>query len=406
MRTMRSGGTHVAIAVALLMAGTSGAMAQDLSATPGSPPGYPVTLRYGTGLIDIPTAWISPNNGDMWLGAAGTQISCNGCSSWNANLTLETHWIERFSLGFSLYSNNPEWGFFGQFLALREDPKSWQPSVSVGFRNLGPYNHEERLLIGHDVQYDSGGGTTQVNPPWAQGFHTAPTFYLVLTKDWSVGKNGTVGATLGYGNGIFSQDGGLGNNYNDKGTIVKGLFLGGRYAYRPSEAWSFDFMLENNGFDWNAGAVANWKGVFLGLYATELEEGGMSPSHGSMYQVYNYTKFNLTLGFSTNLFLASKGQVLRSQVAELKQQESQLNAEIANREAKIAALELQLQKAQAGELAETSKRREQLDAQIQEEKEAIRRAEERLQQLQGAQKPPAPPPAPPPASGSTPPREP
>ena len=64
---------------------------------------------------------------------------------------------------------------------------------------------------------------------------------------------------------------------------MKGLFLGGRYAFKPSENTSLDFMLENNGWDWNAGAVDAWRGIFAGLYATEIEEGGKSPSHGSMY---------------------------------------------------------------------------------------------------------------------------
>ena len=178
---------------------------------------------------------------------------------------------------------------------------------------------------------------------------------------------------------------------------MKGLFLGGRYVFKPSENTTLDFLLENNGWDWNAGAVFDWHGLFAGLYATELEEGAKSPSHGSMYQTYNYTKFSLAVGLSTNVFVASKGTTMRARVTELQKQEAQLNAEIAQREQKITTLEEQLRKAQAGELAETSKRREALDAQIQEEKEAIKKAEERLEQLQGGQKPPATPP-----SGGTP----
>ena len=404
MRTMRSGVTLVAGALAVMLAGTTGARAQLSSAGANAPPPYPVTLRYGTGMVDIPVAWISPTSGDIWIGASGTNIpACsspcdlNTAEKWNTNLTIETHWIQRFSLGFSLYSNNPEWGFYGQFLALTEKEGSNRPAIAIGFRNLGSYTHEDRLLIGHDVNVDSSGGTTPVNPGWSKDFHTAPTFYGVVSKNWNVGATGTVGATLGYGNGLFSDDGKLGSAYNDKGTLVKGLFLGARYAFRPSKDWNMNFMLENNGWDWNAGVVADWKGIFLGLYGTELEEGGQNPSHGSMYQVYNYTKFSLAIGVSTNVFLASKGTQTRAQVGELQAQQAQLNAEIAQHEHKITELETQLRKAQAGELAETSKRREQLDAQIQDEKEAIRRAEERLQQLQGAQKP-----APPPAGGKPP----
>ena len=404
MRTMRSGVRLVAGALTVLFSGALSAAAQAPEGT-GITPSYPVTLRYGTGLVDIPVAWISPYNGDIWVNltatdipACGTPCALNAAEKWNSNLTLETHWMQRFSLGFSLYSNNPEWGFFGQILALTEKEGSQRPAIAFGFRNLGPYTHEDRLLIGHDVNIDSGGGTTPVNPAWSQGFKTAPTFYGVVSKNWQVGSTGSIGASLGYGTGIFSDNGNLGSAYNDKGTLVKGLFLGARYAFRPSESTTLNFMLENNGWDWNAGVTGDWKGIYVGFYATELEEGGMSPSHGSMYQVYNYTKFSLAIGLSTNVFLAQKGSLLRSQVAELQREETQLNASIAQSNATIEDLQKQLQKAQAGGLAEVSKRREQLDAQIQEEKESIRRAEERLQQLQGAQKPTPPP------SGGTPPR--
>jgi len=405
MRTMRSGVLIVAGALALMLGGAVSLAAQDPTPAPSTPPAYPVTLRYGTGLIDVPVAWVSPNSGEIFLGisalnlpACGDPCGLSTSEKWNTNLTLETHWIKKFTVGFSLYSNNPEWGFYGQYLALTEDPaSSWKPSVAVGFRNLGPYTHEERLLIGHDVNVDSGGGTTPVDPNWSKGFHTAPTFYATATKNWAVGKTGWFGATIGFGNGLFSENGGLGNAYNDKGTIVQGLFLGGRYAFKPSENTALDFLLENNGFDWNAGAVFNWRGIFAGLYATEIEEGAKSPSHGAMYTTYNYTKFSLAFGLNTNVFVASKGSTMRARVSELQKQEAQLNAEIAAREQKITQLEEQLRKAQAGELAETAKRREALDAQIQEEKEAIKKAQERLEQLQGGQKPPATPP-----SGGTP----
>ena len=113
MATMRSGVALVAGALALALGGAPGAAAQAPASGPPAIP-YPVTLRYGTGLIDIPVAWVSPTNGDLFLGLSGTEIA----SSFNSNLTLETHWKHLFTVGFSLYSNNPDWGFSGQVLAL------------------------------------------------------------------------------------------------------------------------------------------------------------------------------------------------------------------------------------------------------------------------------------------------
>src|ERR1700712_1609657 len=36
---------------------------------------YPATLDYGTGLIDIPVAWVSPHSGDIWVQASGKIVS-------------------------------------------------------------------------------------------------------------------------------------------------------------------------------------------------------------------------------------------------------------------------------------------------------------------------------------------
>ena len=225
--------------------------------------------------------------------------------------------------------------------------------------------------------------------------------YAVATKDVKAGTNGAASFSLGYGSGIFHDDGKLGDNYNDKGTIVKGLFLGARYALRTSENSTLTILGENNGWDWNAGVVGNWRGISLGLYGTELEEGGKNPSKGSLYTVYNYTKFNVSLGYSGNLHDIARGTILRARIGELEQEQLRLRAQISQRQHKIEELQASLQKAQGGELAEVAKRREQLDAQIQEEQAAIKRAEDRLNQLQGGSPPP---PTTPPPSTTTPPR--
>jgi len=369
---------------------------------------YPATLDFGTGLIDIPVAWISPNSGDIWATASGkivnycgTVCTINFADKLNTNLSIDTHWMQRFSIGLSVYSQNPNYGFFGQALLLKQQPDKAWPAIAVGFRNLGPDTHEDRFLVGNDVYVSPTGGITDTVPPYAKHFHTTPTVYAVATKDVKAGTNGAASFSLGYGSGLFYEDGDLGRNYNDKGTIVKGLFLGARYALRTSENSTLTVLAENNGFDWNAGVVGNWRGLSLGLYGTELEEGSKDPSKGSLYTVYNYAKFNLSLGYSGNLHDIAHGTLLRARIGELEQEQLRLRAQISQRQHKIEELQASLQKAQGGELAEVAKRREQLDAQIQEEQAAIKRAEDRLNQLQGGSPPP---PTTPPPSTTTPPR--
>jgi hypothetical protein len=395
MRTMRSG-----IAVVATVLGAGLGMGPGLRAQQPVPANdlYPATRQFGTGLIDIPVAWVSPTSGDIWLQVSATQIPYSASSSelnlasrWNSNFAIDTHWGGRASVGLSIYSQNPEWGFFGQALLVKEHPGRAWPAVAVGFRNLGTHDHEDRLLVGEDLKIDANGGAETVVSSYAQHFHTAPTIYGVATKSFAVGARNTASLSLGYGSGLFYDDGKLGAAYNDKGQIVRGLFLGGRYALHPTDNTRVDLLAENNGWDWNAGMVGSWRGLSLGIYGTELEEGSKSSSKGPLYNVYNYAKLNVTLGYSGNLPDIGSGSVLRSRVAELQREEARLRTELAHREERVVTLETSLRKAQAGELADVAKRREELEGQIQEERDAIQQAEDRLKKLQQGQQPSTPP---------------
>ncbi|MGH7717425.1 MAG: hypothetical protein ACREON_01090 [Gemmatimonadaceae bacterium] len=361
---------------------------------------YPATLMFGTGLINIPVAWISPNNADVWLNTSAKLITGSENADlpfgqeWNTNASIETHWLNRFSVGASVYNNNVDWGVFGQVLLLRDNEVSVLPAVAVGVRNLGHYPHEDRFLIGHDISCSPGGCTRQVPGPY-DAFDTSPTFYAVATKEF--GFSGVeASATVGWGNGLFTEDGDLGELYNSSGQLAEGLFLGARAVARVGDNAAITFLAENDGWDWNVGAVGNWRGITLGVYVTELEEGGKDS--GPLQGIYNYTKFNVALGFSSNIRGISQGNLLRARAGELEREARRLRTEIAQREGRIRELEASLGRAQEGELAEVARRREQLLRQLEEEREAIRRAEERLRQLE-QQRPPNPPPG-----GTTPPQ--
>ena len=403
MRISRPGDIMRAAAVAATLAAT------PLSAQQVDP--YPGTLDWGTGLIDIPVAWVSPNSGDVWVTASGKTIpsvpnpsSQNFATRWNTNLSVDTHWWGRVSVGASAYSQNPEWGFFGQALLLKNDQFGPLPAIAVGARNIGPYNHEERFLIGHDIALDSSGKYVEVtSTPLFKKFHTAPTLYAVATKEFALSSvNGRLPSaflslSVGWGDGIFSQDAGLGAAYNRHGQIAKGLFLGGRFTAHPSLNTTLMLLAENNGWDWNAGLVGDWRGLQAGLYGTELEEG--TTRRPDSFLIYNYAKLNFRLGYSGNIMDISRGVILRSRITELTREQQRLRLEIAEREHRIAGLEVALRKAQAGELAEIAQRRQAMEQQIQQERDAINRAMQRLQQLQqGKTPPPSNPPANPPAT--------
>ena len=406
MRTMRAGAAWIAAAVVASVSGATSVGAQQ-----GSDP-YPATLHYGTGLINIPVAWVSPSSGDGWFNISGKRIQYYGpadasfATQFNTNVSLDTHWMRRFSIGVSAYSQNPEWGFFGQALLLRDNQVGFLPGIAVGFRNLGKYEHEERFLIGHDIGLNAEGEYEEVVPPFAQEFKTNPSFYGVATKEFALSSmNARLPATLlslsvGYGNGIFSDDGELGEAYNEKGTLASGLFLGTRFVTHPTLNSTLTVLAENDAWDWNAGVVFNYRGLSAGLYGTELEEGG---KESDVAQIYNYTKINFSLGYSGNVFDIARGVILRTRITDLTREQQRLRTDIAERNRHIAQLEVTLRRAQAGELAEMDKRRQEIQRELQEERDQIRRANDRLKELEQGRTPGTTPSTPPASTTTTPP---
>ena len=399
MRTMRTSATWLVAFVATL------AIVPAAHAQEGNEP-YPATLHYGTGLINTPVAWVSPVSGDGWFNISGKRIQYYGAADasfatqFNTNVSLDTHWAGRFSVGISAYSQNPEWGFFGQAVLLKDNQVSFLPGIAVGVRNLGPYEHEERFLVGHDIQLV---GDEYQEVVVDSGFETSPTFYGVATKDFVLSSmNARLPATrmslsVGYGNGIFSDDGDNGEYYNAKGTIASGLFLGTRIVMHPTLNSTVTVLAENDAWDWNAGAVFNWRGLSAALYATELEEGGRENEDAP--QIYNYTKINFALGYSGNIFDVARGVILRTRITDLTREQQRLRMDIAARNRRIAGLEVTLRQAQAGELTEIARRRAELEQQISEDRAAIQDATRRLEELErrgNPTRPVTPPPTSPP----------
>lgn len=401
MRTISRGRTLVAslLAAALCVVCPPGGRlgAQDASpvaTTPAVTETFGPTLDFGTGLITIPTAWISPRTEDFYITVSGVRIPSsvnvtgNPLKYWNSNGSIDTHWLGRFDVGFSLYSNNPDWGFFGQVLAVKDGQFfKWMPAVAVGMRNLGPYDHEDRYLIGHDITINAAGSVNGFTPIYFDHFHTTPTVYVVATKSFvlPVPIPSTVSVTAGEGDGLFSEDGGLGKVYNANGTVATGFFFGFQGTTHPSPDWTVSLLGENNGFDYNFGGRFDWRGLGIGLYGMELEEGGTHVKN-ALY-VYNYKKVSIAFSYRGNFRDISHGVVLRSQITELVHQQQLLRVEVAKREKRIQELQVSLNKLQGTALTDVDRQRQALEAQLKEEQDAIRRANERLQQLQQGQKP-------------------
>lgn len=400
---------------------------------------YGQTIYWGSGMIDVPTAWVSPVTGDFAVNYSGKrfQVDPNAPAKINYNdqnnsqLIFSLSLFRRLELGWAAYSANPEWGFFGRGLLLDERDFApnggiarFIPSVAVGMRNVGPYKRIDRFAVGYDmVPPPPGGGADMLHEPDSlhQNFNTANTVYGVASKDFSLRDfspglpDVDLGLTVGYGNGLFSDDGGLGTRYAKHAT--GGLFYGAKADFNMGPNLRASLMGENNAWDWNAGLTLNYRGIIAGAYLTEIGAGSAKfNSADPASYIYNYQKFAFSLGWQSNVFALLRGNFLQSRVAELERQRNLLLAEIARRQQRIASLELEINRFEAQNLLELEQRRAAATAELRAEREALERLEERLrrveQQLPPSSTPPAQPtpqpqptqpPTQPPAQPNTPP---
>jgi hypothetical protein len=369
---------------------------------------YPQTLYWGTGLIDIPVAYVSPLTGDFALNYAGKAfergdpgLKINYNDRLNSQLTFSMSAFGRVEAGVAFVSSNPEYGFFGQALLLNEQTLAergglfrWIPSVAVGVRNVGPYEHLDRFGVGYDLLPPDDGSPNYQHraDDLHQDFDTRNTVYGVVTKGFTPAdlragwpSNVAFSLSLGYGNGLFKDDGGLDSLYSkhDWG----GMFGGVKVDFQPTRQTTLSLMAENNAWDYNVGASLDYRGIRAGVYWTELG-GGSADATTLEGSLYNYSKFAFTLGWQSNVFALLRGDFLRGRVAELERRREGLLAEIASRQQRIQALELEINRIEAQNLLELEQRRAEAEAQLRQEREALQRLEERLRILEGRNPPP------------------
>ena len=386
-----------------------GALASPLAAQQT----YPQTLYWGAGLVDIPVAWVAPLSGDFALNYSvktfekgdQTVTKINYNDQLNSQLTFSLSVFGRVEAGVAFYSSNPEYGFFGQALVLNEEqfrgrPGGWFiPSIAFGVRGIGPYDQIDRFGIGYSLLPPNPGSPNyrHVADSIHEEFDVTPTVYGVGTKSFSLAdiRSGwpdvNLSISVGYGNGLFSDDGELGDAYAKNST--GGLFGGLKVDFTPTPNTVLSLMAENNAWDYNVGASLDWRGMRAGLYWTELGAGAArspdnSTTEAAARALYNYSKFAFTIGLQSNIVALLKGDFLRTRVTQLERQREALLAEIQTRQQRIAALELEINRYEAQNLLELEQRRAAAEAELRAEREALQRLEERLQRIEQQRPPP------------------
>ncbi|HEX6966967.1 MAG TPA: hypothetical protein VF166_14340 [Gemmatimonadaceae bacterium] len=358
---------------------------------------YPQTLYWGSGLVDIPVAWVSPATGDFSVGYTGQTMQVDGSTPGTRTLRVNAQGAGSISLlgraevGVALFSSNPEWGFFGRALLIDArdfggfpELQKWMPNVAVGVRNVGPFSRIDRFGVGYDLD-PTNPGTPHVLEPSHAKFNTGNTVYVVATKGFAFAPSpttgvplGSVSASVGFGNGLFTDDGGLGRFYASHST--GGVFGGVEASLNAGSSTSISVMLENDAWDYNAGLVVDYHGVRAGAYLTQI--GSSSPIPGVTDDLYNSSKFAFTFGWRGNVLGLAHDNVLKNRVAELERQRTLLLSLISMREERVVELDLQLKRYEAQGLLDLEDRRAQAEQELREQHDTLQRLRDRLRQLQ------------------------
>ena len=283
--------------VAGLLTALVGAPALDAQA-----PSMPGTLRYGSGLLDVPVSSVMPHmrtsatySGFFMNLGRSVQLDEEGNESGYGpgrdrffhDGSVAVGLFDRLEVGASLQSFDAEseggnvWGVFGRL-------RLWQPidqglGLAVGARYLTSPGY------GDGVDYAPGrlgfgDPRLRADYPTLGGVDTNLSVYGVATaflRGFDGGRlpENDMSLTLGWGTGMFQEGSALG--YYGEGS--NGWFAGAALHVGVTDASLVSLMAEYNGFDVNVGVQADWWGLRLGAHYLALNQARPPGGYASEY---------------------------------------------------------------------------------------------------------------------------
>lgn len=287
-------------------------------AGPGPPEGLtaqstrmPSTLRYGSGLVDIPVAGVLSHlaitgtysgfkvniPGRPLVNDRGVEVdSGEPVSEWYQDGSVALGLFGRLELGSTFQSFSDAGsggrmiGAFGRALLLELD-RFGGLGLAVGTRYVTSPSFDD---IAPTVDYAPGrlgfadarlresyaGGTDGLDTsfsPYLVGSTALPGFDTPVLPDHHL----TV--AVGWGDGMF-RDGNALDWYAPTGS--KGWFFGSAVHMEVAENALLNLVGDYNGFDVNLGAQLDWSGVRMGAYALGL-------NHEAQRSAYRTTRFGV-----------------------------------------------------------------------------------------------------------------
>jgi hypothetical protein len=302
MKTVRRGSARLAGTGLAVLLAASGLQAQTTT--------MPSSLRYGSGLMDIPVATVLPHmaitgtfsgffmklDQTVQTNAAGDITGTGpGIDKHFSDASVAIGLFDRVEVGTTIQSMNSQanggnmWGLFGRWELLR--PTNQGLALAVGGRYVSAPDY------GDGTQYEPGrlgfpDPRLQNTYTGKNDVNTRTTLYGVASAhvrgfdDGPLPKNDLTFA-LGYGTGMFKDGGDL--SFYDY-VSSRGWFFGSAIHFQAGENSILTLMGEYNGFDVNVGAQYDIHGVRIGAQYLAANYG--KPA-GGYYSEYRKPKFGL-----------------------------------------------------------------------------------------------------------------
>jgi hypothetical protein len=267
-------------------------------------PTMPSTLRYGSGLMDVPVASVLPHlttTGTlsgffMRLGRRALVDDTGATTSYGPRVrefysdgSVAIGLRDRFEVGASLQAlgdattGGDVWGLFGRV-------RLWQPvDEGLGLAMGGRWLTSPTFGDGREYAPGRlGFADERLRRAYAgvRGVDTDLTLYGVATAFVRGFDGGPLPAndltfTVGYGGGMFASGGEL--DFYAPGN-ANGWFGGSSLHVGTSDASMLTLMVEHNGFDVNVGAQWDWDGLRVGAQYLASNHVWPTDGHSSEYQ--------------------------------------------------------------------------------------------------------------------------